>query len=73
MKRINHGGEDVNDFTGVPLLETHHVRRLVDKGPDTTDNVAALCPNCHRELHYGARAKDLIQACCCERSEPFRG
>ncbi|WP_111748412.1 HNH endonuclease [Salinisphaera orenii] len=39
-----------------PYLEVHHVRRLADGGPDTTDNAVALCPNCHRELHYGVNA-----------------
>lgn len=38
---------------GTPFLEVHHVRRLADGGPDTTDNAVALCPNCHRELHSG--------------------
>jgi 5-methylcytosine-specific restriction protein A len=26
---------------------------LSEDGPDTPDNVAAVCPNCHRELHHG--------------------
>lgn len=38
---------------GVPYLEVHHVTRLVDGGEDTVENAIALCPNCHRELHYG--------------------
>jgi 5-methylcytosine-specific restriction protein A len=38
---------------GLPFLEVHHLRRLTDGGPDSPDGVAALCPNCHRELHYG--------------------
>ena len=39
---------------GTPYLEVHHVTRLADKGPDTIENAVAICPNCHRELHYGA-------------------
>lgn len=39
--------------TGSHFLEVHHMRRLSDKGPDRHDAVAALCPNCHREAHYG--------------------
>lgn len=39
---------------GRPFLEVHHLIRLADGGPDTVKNVAALCPNCHRCLHYGA-------------------
>ena len=34
-------------------LETHHVVPLSDDGPDTKGNVAALCPNHHREAHHG--------------------
>lgn len=36
-----------------PYLESHHIRHLADEGPDTPENTAALCPNCHRELHRG--------------------
>jgi 5-methylcytosine-specific restriction endonuclease McrA len=37
---------------GDPYLEVHHVRPLAEGGPDTVDNVAALCPNCHRRAHF---------------------
>ena len=36
-----------------PYLEVHHVESLSNGGADSLDNVLALCPNCHRELHYG--------------------
>lgn len=36
-----------------PYLEVHHKIRLSDGGNDTMKNVLALCPNCHREAHYG--------------------
>lgn len=36
-----------------PYLEVHHIKRLADGGEDTVKNAQALCPNCHRELHYG--------------------
>ena len=36
-----------------PYLEVHHLRRLADGGSDTIFNAIAVCPNCHRELHYG--------------------
>ncbi|MDC0144467.1 HNH endonuclease [Verrucomicrobia bacterium] len=35
------------------FLEVHHILRLADDGPDAPENVAALCPNCHREAHHG--------------------
>ena len=42
-----------------PYLESHHITMLADRGADTPENTAAVCANCHRELHYGAgrRAK----------------
>lgn len=36
-----------------PYLEVHHTVRLADGGEDTMENSVALCPNCHRELHFG--------------------
>jgi 5-methylcytosine-specific restriction endonuclease McrA len=36
-----------------PYLEVHHITRLADNGEDSIDNAQALCPNCHRESHYG--------------------
>ncbi|MFG0835037.1 HNH endonuclease [Aeromonas bivalvium] len=43
-----------NTATGEPFLEVHHLRTLAEGGSDTVGNTVALCPNCHRELHYGA-------------------
>lgn len=37
-----------------PYLESHHITMLADDGADTPENTAALCANCHRELHFGA-------------------
>lgn len=39
-----------------PYLEVHHAKRLSEGGEDTVDNALALCPNCHRNLHYGSTA-----------------
>jgi predicted restriction endonuclease len=36
-----------------PYLEVHHITPLSERGDDTLINAAALCPSCHRELHYG--------------------
>ncbi|MBK1694803.1 hypothetical protein CKO09_08635 [Chromatium weissei] len=36
-----------------PYLEVHHIKPLAENGEDTIENAIALCPNCHRELHYG--------------------
>ena len=36
-----------------PYLEVHHLKRLSDGGSDRITNAIAVCPNCHKELHYG--------------------
>jgi len=46
---------------GLPYLEIHHVRMLAKNGTDTTTNAVAVCPNCHRELHYGSQAGKLVK------------
>jgi 5-methylcytosine-specific restriction protein A len=38
---------------GTPFLETHHTRRVADDGPDDIWHVAGICPNCHRQAHFG--------------------
>lgn len=38
---------------GTPFLEVHHRTPLAEGGEDTIENALALCPNCHREVHYG--------------------
>lgn len=42
--------------SGAVFLETHHVIPLSEGGADKVNNVAAVCPNHHREAHYGAGA-----------------
>jgi 5-methylcytosine-specific restriction protein A len=44
------------------FLETHHVVPLGDGGPDADNNVAAVCPNHHREAHHGKRASEIRQS-----------
>lgn len=50
-----------NGPDGRPYLEVHHVRKLAEKGADSTENAVAVCPNCHRELHYGQNSKNLVE------------
>ena len=38
---------------GTPYLEVHHKILLSEGGEDTVGNAHALCPNCHREAHFG--------------------
>ncbi|MGV6800913.1 MAG: HNH endonuclease [bacterium] len=40
-------------------LETHHIISLADDGPDTVYNVIALCPNHHRQAHFGENREEL--------------
>ena len=44
---------------GLPFLEVHHIRRLSDGGPDDPMFMIGICPNCHRQAHFGADAKAL--------------
>lgn len=50
---------------GTPYLEPHHINRLSDGGLDHPRYVGAVCPACHREIHYGvggAEKNDLLRA-----------
>jgi len=40
-------------------LETHHVIPLSESGRDSTENVMALCPNCHRQAHFAVERPTL--------------
>ncbi|WP_244143595.1 HNH endonuclease [Burkholderia multivorans] len=39
------------------FFEVHHLRRLADDGSDTPTNAVAVCPNCHRRLHFSENAR----------------
>ncbi|HVY76746.1 MAG TPA: HNH endonuclease signature motif containing protein [Puia sp.] len=45
----------LRDSDKKPYLEIHHKIRLADGGNDTVENAIALCPNCHRQAHYGQK------------------
>jgi 5-methylcytosine-specific restriction enzyme A len=44
---------------GSPYLEPHHIRRLGDGGPDDPRFMAAVCPNCHRQIHHGVDGRSM--------------
>jgi alkylated DNA nucleotide flippase Atl1 len=44
---------------GTRYLEAHHIIALADDGEDRLTNVIALCPNDHREAHFGKRSKEI--------------
>lgn len=43
-----------NRRDGTKYLEVHHRVPLAYGGEDTVENAVAVCPNCHRDSHYGA-------------------
>lgn len=47
---------------GNPYLEVHHVEPLGTGGDDTLVNAAAICPQCHRELHFGDQRKAKLRS-----------
>jgi 5-methylcytosine-specific restriction protein A len=49
----------VRKSDGSPYLEVHHKEMLANGGEDTVANAIAICPNCHREAHFG---KGLVLA-----------
>ncbi len=44
---------------GKHYLESHHIITLANEGSDRMTNVIALCPNHHREAHFGERGEEL--------------
>ena len=44
---------------GTRYLESHHVIALAADGADRLTNVIALCPDDHREAHFGARSEEI--------------
>jgi 5-methylcytosine-specific restriction enzyme A len=43
----------------MPYLEVHHIIPLSEGGPDTPENCVALCPNCHRAMHYAKNNQEI--------------
>jgi predicted HNH restriction endonuclease len=52
-EKCNKNAPFIRASDGTPYLEVHHMIRLADGGEDTVENAIALCPNCHKELHFG--------------------
>lgn len=44
---------------GLPYLEVHHIDWLANGGEDSIFNTVALCPNCHKKMHYGDAEADV--------------
>jgi hypothetical protein len=54
-------------------LETHHVIPLSERGLDTESNVAALCPNHHREAHHGVKRAAMRKILLKKIGRHYRG
>lgn len=48
-----------NNKDNTPYLESHHVIKISDNGPDVVYNAVALCPNCHKKLHILEDPEDI--------------
>jgi hypothetical protein len=53
------GWQGFEKNNGDEFIEAHHIVQISDKveGSLCTENIVLLCPNCHREVHYG---KDFV-------------
>jgi 5-methylcytosine-specific restriction enzyme A len=52
-ERCEKEGPFISRSTGMPFLEVHHITMLSENGEDSRANTIALCPNCHRQMHFG--------------------
>ncbi len=46
----------------VKQLSFHHLISLFEGGSDIIDNAVALCPNCHREMHYSINKISILKS-----------
>ena len=53
------GCEAPFEYNGRPYLELHHLKSISEGGKDSTDNVAAICPNCHKKLDMLKDPRDI--------------
>ena len=54
------GAEGFVDVSGSVYLVSHHIVHLAKDGKDKRTNVIALCPNHHRETHFGMN-RDVLE------------
>lgn len=52
-EQCNQPAPFISKAKGKPYLEVHHKIQLANDGDDTVENALALCPNCHRQSHFG--------------------
>ncbi len=56
------GSKGFTTSKGSTYLETHHIQPLSEEGDDSIFNVIALCPNHHREAHFGENSQQTKKA-----------
>lgn len=56
-ERCSNPAPFIRESDGTHYLEVHHKIPLSEGGEDTVENAIALCPNCHREMHYGIKKR----------------
>jgi hypothetical protein len=54
-ERCKKPGPFLRDLDNSPYLEVHHIQPLAEGGDDTVKNAIGLCPNCHKQAHYGKK------------------
>ncbi|EIJ42124.1 putative restriction endonuclease [Beggiatoa alba B18LD] len=47
--------------SGKKYIEVHHLVPLAEGGTDSLENTVAVCPTCHRKLHYATDKETLKQ------------
>lgn len=57
MPGCDYIGFNKND--GKKYIEIHHVTPLSEGGEDSINNTVALCPNCHRKIHYSENKEEI--------------
>ncbi|WP_157256263.1 HNH endonuclease [Pelomonas sp. Root1217] len=61
---------------GSPYLEPHHINRVSDGGLDHPRHLGAICPTCHREIHFGVGGdalNDRLRAVVFAREDAMDG
>lgn len=61
---------------GCKYIETHHIipfseQKNFKKSIDVEDNMICLCPNCHKEVHYGKNREQLLKRIYKQRKQYF--
>ena len=59
-KSLERFKRDLNGANGG--CEIHHIVPIADGGDNSKGNLILLCPNCHKQVHFGIISKDRLAA-----------